>query len=157
MLALNSPVIQQGSFYASRASAHGEFAVLHATESGACIGPDALIRAIKEIDDLSPKGVPSGDAPTQFAQATAKRLLLEAHANRPIYIVPSAVEASDGDLLIHWDAAIRNVVLICPASASKPAQIYTEVLDGKRAIHSEMVEASAQTVSDALAWVLRAK
>lgn len=157
MLALNNPVIDHGSFYVSRASAHGEVAVLHATESGASIAPDALIRAIKEIDDLGAEGVSSGDKPTRLAQTTAKRLLLRAHAKRPIYVVPTAVEASDGDLLIHWDAVIRSVVLICPAFASKPAQIYTEALDGKRAIDSGIGEATPQALSDALAWVLRAK
>jgi hypothetical protein len=157
MLALNSPVIQQGCFYSDSVSAHGEFAGWRATKGGAVIGPDSFIRTIREIEDLSANGLESGDAPSEVAQETAKRLLTEAQVKGTIYVIPSAVEASEGDLLIHWDTAVKNVVLICPSSTSKPAQIYTEVLDGMRAAHSEMMEASAQTLSDALAWVLRAK
>ncbi len=157
MLALNSPVIQQGFFYAGNGSAHGEFRALGPIEGGAVIGPDSLIRTIREIERLSAQGLQHGDAPAAVAQESAKRLLSEAQMDRPIYVIPSAVEASEGDLLIHWDTAIKSVVLICPASATKPAQIYTEVLEGRRAVHSELVEASPQSLSSALAWVLRAK
>ena len=157
MLALNSPVIQQGFFYAGRDSAHGEFRASCAIEGGAIIGPDSLIRTIREIDDLSAGSLQNGDVPTAVAQENAKRLLSEAQINQPIYVIPSAVEASEGDLLIHWDTQVRNVVLICPASNAKPAQIYMETLAGRRAVHSEMVEASPQSLSEALAWVLRAR
>jgi hypothetical protein len=157
VLALNSPVIQQGFFYAGNGSVHGEFRASGAIEGGAVIGPDSLIRTIREIEELNADGLQQGDAPAVLAQECAKRLLSEAQLVRPIYVIPSASEASEGDLLIHWDTAVKSVVLICPASTAKPAQIYTEVLDGRRAVHSEMVEASQQTLSDALAWVLRAK
>jgi hypothetical protein len=157
VLALNSPVIQQGFFYADNGSAHGEFRASRAIERGAVIGPDSLIRTIREIEELNDLGLQHGDAPTAEAQENAKRLLSAAQLDRPIYVIPSVVEASEGDLLIHWDTSIKNVVLICPASTSKPAQIYKEVLDGKRAVHSEIVEASPQALSDALAWVLRAR
>jgi hypothetical protein len=157
VLALNSPVIQQGFFYAGNGSVHGESRAWGAVESGAVIGPDALVHAIREIEKLNAEGVQRGDAPTKLAQESANRLLYEAQMERPIYVTPSAVEASEGDLLIHWDTSIKSVVLICPASTAKPAQIYMEVLDGKRAVHSEMVEASPHALSDALAWVLRAR
>lgn len=155
MLALNSPVIQQGYFYAGANSAHGAFSGWRAIESGAVIGPDALARIIREIEELNAVGADQGDTPTKVARQTARVLLSEAQMLCPIYVVPSAIEASEGDLLIHWDSTIKNVVLICPASDAKPAQIYTEILDGKWAIHSEIVEASAQDLSDALAWLLR--
>lgn len=157
MLALNSPVIQQGVFYGGNGSVHGEFRSSPAIEGGAVIGPDSLIRTIREINELNGAGLQSSDVPSPVAQASAKGLLSEAQLIHPIYVIPSAVEASEGDLLIHWDTAIRNVVLICPASTAKPAQVYMEVLDGKRAAHSEIVEATPRTLSDALAWVLRAK
>lgn len=157
MLALNSPVMQQGFFYAGNSSAHGEFRALCPIEGGVVIGPDSLIRTIREIERLSAQGLQHGDAASAVAQESAKRLLSEAQMDRPIYVIPSAIEASEGDLLIHWDTATKSVVLICPASTTKPAQIYREVLDGRRAIHSEMVEASSHSLSSALAWVLRAK
>jgi hypothetical protein len=155
VLPLNSPVIQQGYFYAANGSAYGEFSASLAIQGGAVIGPDSVIRTIREIETLTANGLQ--DIPSSRAQETAKRLLSEAQLKRPIYVIASAVEASEGDLLIHWDTAIKSVVLICPASAAKPAQVYTEVLDGRRAVQSEMIEASPQTLSDALAWVLRAK
>jgi hypothetical protein len=155
MLALNSPVIQQGFFYASNGSVHGEFRAACAIEGGAVIGPDSLIRTIREIEDLNADESRSGDGPSVVAQESAKRLLCEAQLDRPLYLIPSVVEASEGDLLIHWDTAVKSVVLICPASAGKPAQIYREVLDGKRAVHSEIMDASPRALSDALAWVLR--
>lgn len=157
MLALNSPVIQQGFYYASNGSVYGESPTWPAIEGGAVIGPDSLSRTIREIEMLGATQSQTQDVPTVFAKENAKRLLSEAQLDRPIYVIPSAVEASEGDLLIHWDTTIRNVVLICPASTSRPAQIYREVLDGKRAVHSEMVEASPQSLADALAWVLRAR
>jgi hypothetical protein len=157
VLALNSPVIQQGFFYAGNGSAHGEFRAAGAIKGGAVIGPDSLLRTIREIEALNAGELQRGDTPTGEAQERAKRLLSEAQLHRSIFVIPSAVEASEGDLLIHWDTPLRNVVLICPATTSKPAQIYLEVLDGKRAVHSEMVEASTQALSDALAWVIRAK
>ncbi len=157
MLELNSPVVRQGFFYAENPSAHGELRTSCAIEGGAVIGPDSLIRTIREIEELNADGLQPGDSPTAAAQENAKRLLSEAQLVRPIYIIPSVVEASEGDLLIHWDTPVKSVVLICPATTAKPAQIYREVLDGKRAVHSEMVEASPQTLSDALAWVLRAR
>jgi hypothetical protein len=157
MLALNSPVIQAGFFYAGGGTAHGEFRAACAIEGGPVIGRDSLIRTIREIEELSADQSRSGDGPAAVAQESAKRLLCEAQLDRPIYVVPSVVEASEGDLLIHWDTAVKNVVLICPASAGKPAQIYREMLDGKRAVHSEIMDASPHALSDALAWVLRAR
>jgi hypothetical protein len=157
VLALNSQVIRQGFFFAVNGSAHGEFRVSPAITGGAIIGPDSLFRTIREIEELSAKGAQHGDTPASEAEERAKRLLAAAQLRRPIYVIPSSVEASEGDLLIHWDTAIKNVVLICPASTAKPAQIYMEVLDGKRAVHSEMVGASPETLSDALAWVLRVR
>jgi len=157
VLALNSPVIRQGFFYAGNGSAHGEFRASCAIKGGAAIGPDSLIRTIREIEELSAKGLQRGDTPTPEAEESAKRLLTKAQLRGPIYVIPSAVEASEGDLLIHWDTVIKSVVLVCPASPVKPAQIYKEVLDGKRAVQSEMVGASPETLSDALAWVLRVR
>ena len=157
MLALNSPVIQQGFFYAGNGSAYGEFRFSSAVEGGAVISPDSLIRTIREIEELNAMGLQNGDAPAVVAQESARRLLSEAQLDRPIFVIPSVVEASEGDLLIHWDTPTKNVVLICPASTAKPAQIYMEVLNGNRAVHSEMVEASPQALSEALAWVLRAR
>jgi hypothetical protein len=157
MLALNSPVIQQGFYYGGNGSVHGESPAWPALECGAMIGPDSLVRTIREIEKLVAPPPEHEDVPTAVAQENAKRLLAEAQTIRPVYVIPSAVEASEGDLLIHWDTAIKSVVLICPASNAKPAQIYMETLDGRRAVHSEMVEASPQSLSEALAWVLRAR
>ena len=157
MLALNSPVIQQGFYYGGNGSVHGQTLAWPLIGSSAIIGPDSFVRTIQEIKGLNDLAAQQGEAPTAVAQQTAKTLLAEAQAYRSIYVIPSAVEASEGDVLIHWDTASKSVVLICPASTARPAQIYTEVLEGRRAVHSEMAEASARTLSDALAWVLRAK
>ncbi len=157
MLTLNSPVIQQGFFYGGNGSVYGESPAWPAMEGSAVIGPDSLFRTIREIEKLETAELAHEDMPTTVAQQNAKRLLSEAQMVRPIYVIPSAVEGSEGDLLIHWDTSIKSVVLICPASSAKPAQIYMERLAGRRAVHSEMLEASPEALSEALAWVLRAR
>ncbi|HUA17341.1 MAG TPA: hypothetical protein VMB25_01270 [Bryobacteraceae bacterium] len=156
LLALNSPVIQQGSYFSHNGAAHGEFLALRSIDGGAVIGPDALSRTLLDIDQLGKVGL-GNEAPTLTALGTAKRLLSEAQVEKPIYAMPSVIEGSEGDLLIHWDTAVKNVVLICPASPGKPPQIYREVLKGRKAVSSQISDASPKALSDALTWVLQAK
>lgn len=157
MLALNSPVIQQGSYFLPNGAVHGEFLALRSIEGGVIIGPDALSRTLREIDRLRKVELENEDTPTLLAVSAAKQLLSEAHSERPIFAMPSVIEGSEGDLLIHWDTALKNVVLICPASAEKPPQVYREELKGKKAVSSQLLDASPEALSDALAWVLQAK
>jgi hypothetical protein len=154
MLALNSPVIKTGFYISQNEPGHGELSRLSATENGAVIGPDAVFRLMKDIDaiHLMPK---NDDTPSEIAVGAAKRLICEAQNMRPIFLLASVVECSEGDLLIHWDTAIKNVVLVSPGSSNKPSTIYKETLDGRVAIHSELTKASAEELSDALAWVLQ--
>jgi hypothetical protein len=154
MLALDSPVIAQGSYSAVYPSRHRQFAI-STTESGAIVGTDALFRIVQEIDRLWTGQPANEDTPTRSARDIAIDLLSQAQIRRPFYVMATTVEGSEGDLLIHWDTAFKSVVLICPSSTDKAPQVYQEVLEGKKARHSEIHDASPTTLSDALAWVLQ--
>jgi hypothetical protein len=161
MLQLNSPdtVIHGGCLRDYGSVLHGElFATTH-TESGATIGPDALSQTLLQIDELIRSYLRRGseDTPSETAHSSVKMLLAEAQLENPILTMPSVIEGSEGDLLLHWDATTKSVVLICPATADKTQQIYKEELDGMKAASSEMVEATPKTLSEALSWVLRPK
>jgi hypothetical protein len=133
---------------------HGEyFAMSQVDNGGAVIGPDALSRTLSDIDRLVMTG---SDSATQAARTKAKLILSEAQLIKPIYLMASAIECSEGDVLIHWDTIIKSVVLIANAAGDR-SQIYREILNGKSAAYSEIAEASPMALSEALTWILQPK
>src|SRR5260370_42641358 len=98
MIALDSQMLQRGSYCGPTEISHGEFFGLSRTQNGAAIGPDALSRALHHIDKLQPCS--EEDTPTEHARKAAKTLLSEAQTIAPIYLMASTIEVSEGDLLI---------------------------------------------------------
>jgi hypothetical protein len=143
-----------GIYFPGDASSHGEYLALSRMEIGGSIGADAISRTLRDIDLLAKCSDPD-DTPTDHAREQAKLLLAEAQTIRPIFLMASTIEASERDVLVHWDTLEKSVVLVAPSVQSKPAQIYTEVLDGKKAITSTISDASGSALSTALAWVLQ--
>lgn len=95
----------------------------------------------------------SEDTPTASAWASTRHILIDANKIAPIDLDATVVEASDGDLLIHWDTPARSIVLICSRDEHAPS-IYRETLEGARPTSSQLSnDASASSLSEALAWV----
>lgn len=155
MLQLNTPMVSAGCLSGVAIAKQGVFFSASQVVSGAVIGPHALLEAFREIDNLSNFSLPTEDTPTNFAREKAKRLLSAAQGVKPIILAPAVVEGSDGDLLIHWDTPFKSVVLICPSSDNKAAQIYREELNGKKAAQSRIGDASGEALAAALSWVLQ--
>lgn len=155
MLQLNTPGVSAGCFSGVAIAKEGVFFSTSQVVSGAVIGLDALSETFREIDNLSNVSLPAEDTPANFAREKAKQLLSAAQGVKPIILAPAVVEGSDGDLLIHWDTPFKSVVLICPSSDNRAAQIYSEVLNGKRAVQSRIGDASGEALAAALSWVLR--
>jgi hypothetical protein len=154
MLMLDLPT-QSGCYMNSSLASHGEIFYLREMENGSFVGPDALSRTLCAIDKLCRGLPPREDTPSRIAHETAKRLLCEAQTIDLICAMPSTIEGSEGDLLIHWDIGSKSIVLVCPGTPGKAPQVYREVLSGNKATHSEMGDASPETLSAALAWVLQ--
>ena len=154
--ALSSEILSEGCLPSGSAVAAGTFFAYSRAESGAVVGPDALCRTMVDIDRLGREVPVTEDTPAPFARELAKRLLSEAQLLKPIVICAAVVEGSEGDVLIHWNAPSKGVVLICPGTAERPPQVYREVLSGNRTEHSSIGEASPETLSAALTWVLQA-
>ena len=113
-----------------------------------------LNHVLLAIDELCNNGELSEDTPTALACVSAQKILAEAEEIAQIYVDPTTVEASEGDLLIHWDSPAKSMVLICPGDGSAPS-IYTEMLEGVVATTSQLRgSASAQKLSEALTWVM---
>jgi hypothetical protein len=122
------------------------------TAAGAVSTP--FSRTLSQIDSLCEQREPLAEVPTQSACASARLILSGAHQITKIAIEPTAVETSEGDILIHWDLPTRSVVLICPGTGRTPS-IYRETLDGVLPSTSELqADATARSLSEALAWVL---
>jgi|CZKS01.1.fsa_nt_gi hypothetical protein len=155
MIALDLPTTQ-GCYLAPSADVHKELFAASATENGMVISLDALSRTFIEIDRLR-QIEPRTEAASALAVERAKRLLSEAQTIVPIFLVTSTIESSDGDVLLHWDAPSKSVVLVSPAEERNEPQIYRETLEGKKAVHSEIGEATAEFLSESLAWVLQPK
>ena len=154
MLTLSLPT-ESGCYSSGSPASYGEIFALREMENGAFVGPDALSRTLCAIDKLCSLIPAREDTPNRLANQRAKELLSEAQTLAPIAMMPSTIEGSDGDLLIHWDTNSKGIVLICPGQVAKGAQIYREVLNGNRAASSEIGDATPQTLSAALAWVLQ--
>jgi hypothetical protein len=157
MLALDTPLLGSGHYFSNTGTTSGEiFSALSATETEAVIGPDALARTISKVRRACTPDTRNDDTPTGLACQTAEGLLAEAQTIAPIYFAASVIEGSEGDLLIHWDAPSKSVVLICPKDAAAQASLYKETLAGIKPIRSELARnASAQLLSEALTWVLQ--
>jgi hypothetical protein len=113
-----------------------------------------LEQILSQVNELCNPQERPGDIPTAAACESARQILAEAQKITPICLDATAVEASEGDLLIHWDTPARSLVLICPRDARAPS-IYTETLEGVRSTSSNLRgNASAQLLSESLAWVL---
>ncbi len=119
------------------------------------IGPNIVLKIFRDIENM--EGCPDEDRPSESALQSAKKLLCEADFLHPIFFMPSVIEATEHDILLHWDGASKSVVLICPADDDKPAQVYREVLEGVKAKHSEMSPATPRSLTDALAWMLQSR
>jgi hypothetical protein len=154
MIALDLPTVHD-SYSGPATTLHDELFAISETENGAITSLAAVSRTIQDIDDIGTTVQPSEDVPTVLARDVAKRLLSEAQTIAPIYLMPSTIEGSDRDLLIHWETVSKGVVLICPGGENREPQIYKETLEGKRASDSEMTVASPEVLSAALAWVLQ--
>lgn len=114
--------------------------------------PHPLDQILSAINELC-RRQETEDIPTARACESARQILLDADRIAHICLDATAVEASEGDLLIHWDAPARSVVLICARDGHTPS-IYTETLEGVRPTGSNLRNnASAQLLSEALAWV----
>jgi len=114
----------------------------------------ALDQIFLQIDELLQSQTCPDDTPTSFALSTARDTLTD--ANRLVRIPDaSVVEASEGDILIHWNTKTRSVVLISPRSGVYPS-IYKETLQGLIPTSSQLItEASPELLSEALAWAYR--
>src|SRR5271169_1015636 len=135
MIALNLDYAN-GSFSPPVIAVHGELLAVSKTENGAIAGLAAVSKTIQEIQNIGAILQPEEDIPTTLATDTAKRLLSEAQTIASIYLMPTTIEGSDGDLLLHWDTASKGIVLVCPGIEGRAPQIYKETLEGKRATHS---------------------
>jgi hypothetical protein len=156
MLALNAQILGSGHHFSDISAAHGEISALSAIEAEAVIGPDALARTLLKVRHACSPLVRTDDTPTNFACRTAECLLAEAQTIAPVYFAASVIEGSEGDLLIHWDAPSKSVVLICPRDAGVRPSLYKESLEGIKPVSSELARnASAQLLSEALTWVLQ--
>jgi hypothetical protein len=145
-----------GSYSTPAMAIYGELLAVPKTANGAITTLGAVDKTIQDIAAIGALTQPNEDIPTPFAMDTAKQLLQDAQAIAPIYLVPTTIEGSDGDLLIHWDTISKGVVLICPRDGGREPQVYKETLQGNRAAsHSEMTLASSENLSAALAWVLQ--
>ncbi len=112
-------------------------------------GPGTLERIFAEIDDLCAQQ----EAPSADACAEARTFLAEVNRISPIPCDASVIEASDGDLLIHWDAAAKSLVLIFSAGGGAPS-LYRESLSGVHPVDSNLHRnVDARELSEALEWV----
>jgi hypothetical protein len=115
--------------------------------------PDPLDQIFLQIEEVCNPLDRSEDTPALSVCAAAHDILTEADKINRICLDATAIEGSEGDLLIHWDAPAKSVVLICPRNGRAPS-IYKETLDGVRPTTSQLLnDASAISLSEALAWV----
>ncbi len=113
-----------------------------------------LDQILSQVNELCNPRQQTEDTPTVAACESARRILAEVQRITPITLGATAVEASEGDLLIHWDTPSRSIVLICPKDGTAPS-IYRETLGGTAPTSSHLLRnASAQSLSEALTWVL---
>lgn len=85
------------------------------------------------------------DKATDHAKSTAKQFLTQIQSK------PSAVEEFEGDLILEWSTESRSVVLIFPASNSRPIKLYRETVLNNQATNTEML--SDPTPETANEWV----
>jgi hypothetical protein len=115
--------------------------------------PRVLDQILLRINEVCNPQERSEDTPTSSVCAEARRIVSEAHKISPINLDVTTVEASEGDLLIHWDTPTKGIVLICPKNGGAPS-LYRETLEGVRPTDSELLSnASSTSLSEALAWV----
>lgn len=115
--------------------------------------PTALDGILSGINGLCKTEEQLGEAPTELACESARNILSEAAQINQIRLDATSIEASEGDLLIHWDGRAKSAVLICSRDGG-PSSIYTETLNGTMATGSRLhANATAQFLSETLAWV----
>jgi hypothetical protein len=148
------PFTSRDNIFVSRAMSPGEILAGLSDSVTAIDSTNPIDQILSQANELCNLQGRSEDIPTSAACESARRILTETQRIAPICLDATAVEASDGDLLIHWDTPSRSVVLICPRDGRAPS-IYTETLEGVRPIASHLRgDVSAQSLSEALAWVL---
>jgi hypothetical protein len=146
--------VQTGQLRATTKKAFSSSSGDVATQTQSPLHPvGALDQILLRVGEICNPREQSDDTPAPSVYASAKDILTEANKISPLLLDATAVEASEGDLLIHWDTPARSVVLICPKNGSHPS-IYRETLDGVRPTSSQLLnDASATSLAEALAWV----
>jgi hypothetical protein len=119
------------------------------------IPPQGVADILHNIDVLFRSRQQNEDTPTQEARTCVEQTLALAGQIAPIPRNSAVVEASEGDILIHWNSLTKGVVLICPKDGQSPS-IYRETLNGQVTSWSALKKsASAGDLSDALAWLVQ--
>lgn len=112
-----------------------------------------LDQILDRISEVCNPQQPSEDTPAAGVYEAVRRILIAANKITPITLEATAVEASEGDLLLHWDTSTKSVVLIVPKNGGA-ASVYRETLDGVTPVTSRLEgNASDAILSEAIAWV----